>query len=91
MKALSLPLADLSERDICSKYISPAVERAGWDMMHEVREEVSFAKGRIIVRGKLVSRGRAKRAYFILYFKPNILTQPPAPAPQRLRVSTSTH
>ncbi len=40
--------------------------------MTQVREEVSFTKGRIIVRGKLVSRGKAKRADYILYFKPNI-------------------
>jgi type I restriction enzyme R subunit len=63
---------DLSERDICSKYIGPAVKRAGWDGMMQIREEVAFTKGRIIVRGKLVTRGKAKRADYILYFKPNI-------------------
>src|SRR5579872_7323419 len=63
---------DLSERDICSKYIGPAVKRAGWDGMLQIREEVAFTKGRIIVRGKLVSRGKAKRADYILYYKPNI-------------------
>ena len=45
---------------------------AGWDEMTQVREEVSFTKGRIIVRGKLVTRGKAKRADYILYYKPNI-------------------
>ena len=63
---------DLTERDICSKFIGPAVERAGWDGMMQIREEVAFTKGRIIVRGKLVSRGKAKRAHYILYYKPNI-------------------
>jgi type I restriction enzyme, R subunit len=63
---------DLSERDICSKFISPAVQNAGWDPMAQIREEVSFTKGRIIVRGKLVTRGKAKRADYILYYKPNI-------------------
>lgn len=63
---------DLSERDICTKFISPAVERAGWDEMTQMREEVSFTKGRIIVRGKLVTRGKAKRADYILYYKPNL-------------------
>ena len=38
----------------------------------QIREEVAFTKGRINVRGKLVSRGKAKRADYILYFKPNI-------------------
>ena len=63
---------DLSERDICTKFITPAVKRAGWDVMSQIREEVSFTKGRIIVRGKLVTRGKAKRADYILYYKPNI-------------------
>ena len=62
----------LSERDICTKFITPALRQAGWDEMLQIREEVSFTKGRIIVRGKLVSRGKAKRADYILYFKPNI-------------------
>jgi len=63
---------DLSERDICSKFISPAVKQAGWDEMTQVREEVSFTRGRILVRGKLVTRGKAKRADYILSSKPNI-------------------
>src|SRR5258708_25633313 len=63
---------ELSERDSCSKFIGPAVKRAGWDGMMQIREEVAFTKGRIIVRGKLVTRGKAKRADYILYYKPNI-------------------
>ncbi|MGM8935547.1 EcoAI/FtnUII family type I restriction enzme subunit R [Pseudomonas neustonica] len=62
----------LSERDICSKYVAPAIQRAGWDMHRQVREEVSFTKGRIIVRGKLHSRGESRRADFILYHQPNL-------------------
>jgi type I restriction enzyme R subunit len=33
---------------------------------------VFFTKGRIIVRGKLVSRGKAKKADIVLYYKPNL-------------------
>src|SRR5437667_3382455 len=62
----------LSERDICTKFITPALRRAGWDEITQIREEVGFTKGRIIVRGKLVTRGKAKRADYILYYKPNI-------------------
>ena len=62
----------LSERDICTKYITPSLRQAGWDEMTQLREEVSFTKGRVIVRGKLVTRGQAKRADYILYYKPNI-------------------
>ena len=61
----------LSERDICTKFITPALRNAGWDEMAQIREEVTFTKGRITVRGKLVSRGKGKRADYILYYKPN--------------------
>ncbi len=60
----------LSERDICTKFITPALRKARWDELLQIREEVSFTKGRIIVRDKLVSRGQGKRADYILYFKP---------------------
>ena len=62
----------LSERDICTKFIAPALRRAGWDEMGQIREEFAFTKGRITVRGKLVSRGKGKRADYVLYYKPNI-------------------
>ena len=63
---------NLSERDVCSKYITPAVVQAGWDLHTQIREEVSFTKGRVIVRGKLHTRGDQKRADYVLYYKPNI-------------------
>jgi len=63
---------DLSESDICAKFITPAVIGSGWDELTQVRREISFTKGQIIVRGKLVTRGEGKRADYILYFKPNI-------------------
>lgn len=62
----------LSERDICSKFINPALQQAGWNIKKQVREEVSFTDGRIIVQGKLHTRGKRKRADYILYFKPSI-------------------
>ena len=63
---------DLSERDICTKFINPALESSGWNMRKQVREEVSFTDGRIIVQGKLYARGKRKRADYILYYKPNV-------------------
>ncbi len=62
----------LSERDICTKYITPAIAEAGWDRDWHFREEVTFTEGRVIVRGKLVTRGPSKRADYILYHKPNL-------------------
>ena len=63
---------ELSERDICTKFITPALRKAGWDELTQLREEVSFTRGRVIVRGQMVKRGKAKRADYILYYKPNI-------------------
>jgi len=63
---------DLSERDICTKYIAPAIQGAGWDIQTQVREEVYFTDGRIYVKGNLTARGKGKRADYILYYKPNI-------------------
>lgn len=62
----------LSERDVCTKFITPALERAGWDVQTQIREEVSFTAGRIMVRGKTISRGERKRADYILYYKNNL-------------------
>jgi type I restriction enzyme, R subunit len=61
----------LSERDICTKFITPAIEKGGWDVQVQVRENVHLTKGRVIVRGRLVSRGTAKFADYVLYAKPN--------------------
>ncbi len=62
----------LSERDICTKYITPALESAGWDIATQIREEYQLTKGRVIVRGKLYTRARHKRADYVLFYKPNI-------------------
>ena len=72
MASDSMDKRSLSERDICTKFITPALRQAGWDELLQIREEVGFTKGRIIVRGKLVTRGRAKRADYVLYYKPNV-------------------
>jgi len=61
--------AHLSEDDISAKYITPAVIQAGWDESSQIRRQVYFTKGRIIVRGNLVSRGKPKKADFVLYYQ----------------------
>jgi len=69
---------ELSERDICTKFITPAIQAAGWQQ-HQFREEVNLTDGRVVVRGKLAARiknpdakGGPKRADFVLYARPNI-------------------
>lgn len=63
---------ELSERDICTQFILPALVKAGWDVQKQVREEVYFTDGRIFVKGNKTARGERKRADFVLYLKPNI-------------------
>jgi type I restriction enzyme R subunit len=63
---------DLSERDICTKFITPAIAAAGWDLHTQVRENVHLTAGRVIVRGRMTMRGKAKFADYVLYYKPNV-------------------
>jgi type I restriction enzyme R subunit len=63
---------ELSERDICTQFILPALVKAGWDVQKQIREEVNFTDGRIFVKGDKTARGERKRADYILYIKPNI-------------------
>ncbi len=55
----------LSERDICTRFITPAVEKSGWNKLTQLLEEVSFTDGKIYVRAKLTARGNQKRADYI--------------------------
>lgn len=68
----------LSERDICTKFITPAILQAGWQQT-QFREEVNLTDGRVMVRGKMAARvknpeakGGPKRADYVLYAKPNV-------------------
>ena len=69
---------NLSERDICTRFITPALISAGW-AHRQFREEVQLTDGRVIVRGNLASRlqnpavkGGPKRADYVLYAKGSI-------------------
>ena len=54
----------LGERDICTKFITPALVRAGWDVLTQIREEVSLTKGRVIVSGRKHRRGDTMEAHW---------------------------
>jgi len=62
----------LSERDICTKYITPALKSAGWNIKTQIREEVTFTDDKIIVRGEFVKRGKRKRIEYIRYHKSHL-------------------
>lgn len=61
----------LTERDICTKYINPSIQSSGWDIEKQVREEVTFTDWKILIQGKKISRINKKRADYILYYKNN--------------------
>lgn len=61
----------LSEQDISSKFILPALQNAGWDNMTQIREQYTLTKGPIIVRGKVHTRGQGHRPDFLLSYIPN--------------------
>lgn len=66
---------ELTEADIRTKFITSALtgpHGEKWNLMTQIREEIYFTKGRVIVRGKTVQRGEAKKADYILSYKPNL-------------------
>lgn len=62
----------LSETDIITKFIMPAVKDAGWDDMTQIRQEVKLRDGKVIVRGMAAARKTVKSADIVLYHKPSI-------------------
>ena len=62
----------MSEQDIRTKYITPAIYHAGWNLATQIREEVDITKGQVLVRGAKTSRGKRKYADYVLYHKPNL-------------------
>lgn len=60
----------LSEEDIKLRYITPAIQNAGWDNK-QIRMEYAFTAGRIILRGNITARGRKKSADYLLSYKNN--------------------
>lgn len=61
---------DLSETDICDRYITPALQKAGWKKS-QIRREFGFTDGQMLVRGPMVGRGKRRRADYLLYYQPN--------------------
>lgn len=61
----------LSEADIRTKYITPAIEAAGWNKMTQMREEYPITAGRIIARGQVCKREKPLKADYVLFYKPN--------------------
>jgi type I restriction enzyme R subunit len=61
----------LNETEVCDQYITPAILAAGWDKHAQVRREYTFTAGQVLVRGKVATRGKKKRADYLLFHTPN--------------------
>lgn len=66
-----LKKSEMTEEDIKLKYITPAIA-CKWDIHTQIRMEYNFTDGRVIVRGNAVSRGKRKKADYVLYYKRNL-------------------
>ncbi|MCS0352241.1 DEAD/DEAH box helicase family protein [Vibrio ordalii] len=64
--------AKLSETDIITKFILPAIKNSGWDDMAQIRQEVKLRDGKVIVRGQAAARKKVKSADIVLYHKPSM-------------------
>ena len=58
--------ATLTEADIISKYLLPAIKAAGWDDLTQVRQEVKLRDGKVVVRGQMAARKKVKSADIVL-------------------------
>lgn len=63
---------EMTEEDIKLRFITPAIESAGWDRQKQIKMEYNFTDGRVIVRGNVTARGKRKRTDYLLYYKPNL-------------------
>lgn len=67
-----LNLSTLTEADIITKRVMPAILDAGWNDATQIRQEVKLRDGKVIVRGKVAARRTVKSADIVLYYKPGI-------------------
>jgi type I restriction enzyme R subunit len=69
---LNIDKTKLSEQDIETKFIIPALKESGWDILSQIRQQLAIQAGEIVVRGGVSERKKAKRADIVLYYKPNM-------------------
>src|SRR5262249_17761216 len=70
----TLDKKSLSESDICDLFISPAIKKAGWDQVTQIRREVTLTPGPVVVRGNVASRNKKKSKFadYVLYQEPGV-------------------
>lgn len=63
---------ELSEEDVRAKYIDPSIRNAGWNEDIQIRREVFFTDGKIIIQKNKTKRGKRKKADYVLSYKANL-------------------
>ena len=58
---------NLSEEDTRNIYITPALTKK-WNLETQIRSEVYFTAGKVIVRGNMSTRAKGEKADYILYY-----------------------
>jgi len=68
---MALNRSQLSEQDIRSKFITPALIAAGWDLQLQIRESFALKAGRIVVRGQRGVRDKSTTLFadYVLFFQ----------------------
>ena len=69
---MAIDKSRLTESDIISKFILPAIKEADWDDMIQIRQEVKLRDGKVVVRGQAAARKKVKSADIVLYHKPGL-------------------
>jgi type I restriction enzyme, R subunit len=68
---------DLTEDDVRSKFITPALQKKGWNLyslegLGLVRENFLVTKGKLVIEGNVTNREPEGRADYVLFYKSNI-------------------
>lgn len=72
MDFAGLTKKDLTEEDIKLKYITPALQKAGWDIKSQIRCEYYYTAGKINVRENVAQRSKGKKVDYLLSYKSNL-------------------
>ncbi|QDU37655.1 hypothetical protein Mal4_19700 [Maioricimonas rarisocia] len=81
----------ISAQDICTQFITPAIQQAGWGLSTQVRKEFSRTASQIAVTGKMVRHGREKWADDLFYDLPNSPISPGRSISLTLPADAETH
>ena len=62
----------LNEREICTKFVTPALSQVGWDLLSQIREQFTITKGRVQIEGSYYARPNPKFADYVLFYRPYV-------------------